>query len=101
MGKEILAADKQLATEIQYDLKKWETEMEERRKREEEERDEEISPSQDRLQMLRAVIKSAQAMKQKQPHNIKETSEKADEDVPERPQRNNEDKNAEEPDENQ
>lgn len=30
--KEILAADKQLATEIQYDLKKWETEMEERRK---------------------------------------------------------------------
>ena len=36
--KEILAADKQLATEIQYDLKKWETEMEERRKREEEER---------------------------------------------------------------
>ena len=63
--------------------------------------DEEISPSQDRLQMLRAVIKSAQAMKQKQPQNIKETSEKADEDVPERPQRNNEDKNAEEPDENQ
>ena len=36
--KEILAADKQLATEIQYDLKKWEQEMEERRRREEEER---------------------------------------------------------------
>ena len=58
--------------------------------------DEEISPSQDRLQMLRAVIRSAQAMKQKQPQNTKETSEKANEDVPER-----QDKNAEEQDENQ
>ena len=61
--------------------------------------DEDISPSQDRLQMLRAVIKSAQALKQKQPQNTKETSEKANEDVPERQQRNNEDKNAEEQDE--
>ena len=31
--KEILSADKQLATEIQYDLKKWEEEMEARRQR--------------------------------------------------------------------
>jgi condensin-2 complex subunit D3 len=36
--KEILAADKQLATEIQFDLKKWEEEMEARKQREEEER---------------------------------------------------------------
>ena len=35
--KEILAADKQLATEIQFDLKKWEEEMEARKAREEEE----------------------------------------------------------------
>ena len=35
--KEILAADKQLATEIQFDLKKWEDEMEARKAREEEE----------------------------------------------------------------
>ena len=35
--KEILAADKQLATEIQFDLKKWEEEMEARKSREEEE----------------------------------------------------------------
>ena len=36
--KEILAADKQLATEIQYDLKKWEEEQAEIRRQQEEER---------------------------------------------------------------
>ena len=47
--------------------------------------EEEIPPSQDRLEMLRAVIKSAQAVKQKQPKNTKEFSETADnnEEIPE------------------
>ena len=40
--KEILAADKQLATEIQYDLKKWEDEQAEIRRQQEEER---VSPN--------------------------------------------------------
>ena len=36
--KEILSADKQLAAEIQFDLKKWEEEQAEQRLRQEEER---------------------------------------------------------------
>lgn len=67
--KEILSEDKQLAAEIQFDLKKWEEEMEARKQKEQEERghaENDESNEEDQQQLLRAVLETAvKAMKKK------------------------------------